>query len=170
MSGSRLGVGLIAIARILLSVSDEFPPAAPWSQIWWHRQQGFQSDGVTPLQPTKKRQYQDFDDDGSGVHLRINHPKNGLVNRYVPTLGDMIPQLQLTFGEGWLSDQVRSNASAFWICMSVDGKFVGCENLVSGSSSLPRLHLDSRRGMHILRVWLGAKDAGSTHGQIPQQS
>ena len=170
MSGSRLGVGLIAIARILLSVSDEFPPAAPWSQIWWHRQQGFQSDGVTPLQPTKKRQYQDFDDDGSGVHLRINHPKNGLVNRYVPTLGDMIPQLQLTFGEGWLSDQVRSNASAFGICMSVDGQFVGCENLVSGSSSLPRLHLDSRRGMHILRVWLGAKDAGSTHGQIPQQS
>ena len=52
-------------------------------------------------------------DDGSGVRLHIRHPKNGLINRYVPALGDLIPDVHLSFGQGWLADRVRGNASDF---------------------------------------------------------
>jgi hypothetical protein len=167
---------LAAAAFHLLMVIHDYPALSselpePWSLHWWYGVQGLQSDGVTRIHELSITDPPP-PDDGSGVRLSIVHPKDKVVNRYIPTLGDLVPEVSLRLeDEGWLADAVRANASAYSICLSLDGQFLACAPL-GGGGELPRMHPDSRRGLHVLRVWLARRvdHRGWGKGQTPLPS
>jgi hypothetical protein len=68
--------------------------------------------------------------------------------------GDIIPSIRIELGEGEVADQIRRNASAWSVCISIDSEFHSCSSLLK-PEEVPRMDLDTRIGVHVLRAWLG---------------
>jgi len=142
-------------------VSDyQADPPVPWSEIWWEGKLAVASFEGSPAPP----------DPETGVALAIEYPIEGSITRNDPNLGDVVPQLRLEFGDGWLADLVRSNVSAWGLCLSLDGVDASCTPIMSEpgqSNDLPKLRPDTRRGSHVLRAWLGSTRRGRGPHDIP---
>ena len=135
-----------------------------WSELWWQHKLAMPPSEGLPAPP----------DPDTGVALAIEYPVEGSVTRNDPNLGDVVPQLRLEFGDGWLADLVRSNVSAWGICLSLDAVEASCTPIVGDpglSNGLPKLQPDTRRGSHVLRAWLGSTRRGrGPHDAPPHPS
>lgn len=146
--------------------ADDNEQPVPWSEPWWQRKL------AAPLAAAGPPAAPDPD---TGVALAIEYPVEGSITRYDPNLGDVVPRLRLEFGNGWLADLVRANVSAWGLCLSLDGADASCTPLISKPSSatsgLPQLKPDTRRGLHVLRAWLGSTRRGrGPHDAPPHPS
>lgn len=118
-----------------------------WSVGWWD------SKTNTSTNPNNELIFQ------RGVSLNIVEPADGQVVRYVAGWGDITPIVNVQLGDGELADLIRSNVSAWYICLSIDTDLHSCTPLV-GAATTPRLDVDTRRGVHVLRAWLGSSVMG----------
>ena len=130
---------VLALPVLIESDYSEAPSDDAWTEAWWNR--SLTQDSRPSVKPHPR----------SGVGLDISYPQDGSVTRYFPEYGDIVPRVQLELGDGFLADLLRSNLSEWGLCLSLDGAGLGCTPL-TGGKELPRLAVDTRRGMHVVRT------------------
>lgn len=129
--------------------NDDTTPLVAWNVNWWESKATMSTNSGDDLST--------FD---RGVSLSIDYPSDGQLVRYFQGWGDITPKISMFLEEGELAQEIRNNVSAWSICTSIDEKFHDCIPLLQAANGIPRMDVDTRKGEHILRAWLGNSASG----------